>query len=183
MAYMQQDKVKIELGGISASMFFPLWGRAQLSKKYSSLFYDAKAIELVEKIDYDFSTSGIPFQDILSNISFEGGLPLLSLFSLRAKQFDEKVKAYIRERPRASVVNIGAGLDTTFYHVDNGTIHWYGSTFLLSLTSEGSCCRNPSGSRTSQNHCWIQAGAKTSTPITGYSCWLVGCYRGLRKQR
>jgi len=125
MAYMQQDKVKIELGGISASMFFPLWGRAQLSKKYSSLFYDAKAIELVEKIDYDFSTSGIPFQDILSNISFEGGLPLLSLFSLRAKQFDEKVKAYIRERPRASVVNIGAGLDTTFYHVDNGTIHWY----------------------------------------------------------
>jgi len=122
---MQQDKVKIELGGMSASMFFPLWGRAQLSKKYSSLFYDAKAIELVEKIDYDFSTSGIPFQDILSNISFEGGLPLLSLFSLRAKQFDEKVKAYIRERPRASVVNIGAGLDTTFYHVDNGTIHWY----------------------------------------------------------
>ena len=52
---MQQDKVKVTLGGISASMLSCLWGRAQLSKEYSSLFYDAKAVELVEKIDYDFS--------------------------------------------------------------------------------------------------------------------------------
>ena len=37
---------------------------------------------------------------------------MLSLFTLRAKQFDDKVKAYIAEHPRASVVNIGAGLDT-----------------------------------------------------------------------
>jgi O-methyltransferase involved in polyketide biosynthesis len=43
----------------------------------------------------------------------------------RANQFDEKVKEYIAEHPRASVVNIGAGLDATFYRVDNGLIHWY----------------------------------------------------------
>ena len=129
MADMQQDKVKVELGGVSASMLFPLWGRAQVSKEYSSLFYDEKAIELVERIDYDFSTSDIPFKDIIVqqmyNISIEGGLTLLSLFTLRAKQFDDKVKAYLTEHPRASVVNIGAGLDTTFYRVDNGTLHWY----------------------------------------------------------
>jgi O-methyltransferase involved in polyketide biosynthesis len=44
---------------------------------------------------------------------------------LRAKQFDDKIKVYITNHPRASVVNIGAGLDTTFYRVDNGIIHWY----------------------------------------------------------
>ena len=43
----------------------------------------------------------------------------------RAKQFDDKVRAYITVHPRASVVNIGAGLDTAFYRVDNGLIHWY----------------------------------------------------------
>jgi O-methyltransferase involved in polyketide biosynthesis len=124
---MQQDKVKAELSGTQASMLVCLWGRAQLSKKYRQLFNDEKAIELVEKIDYDFSTiqSDIPFEDIVSNISLEGGLPLLSLFTLRAKQFDNKVKAYIGEHPQASVVNIGAGLDTTFYRIDNGAIHWY----------------------------------------------------------
>jgi O-methyltransferase involved in polyketide biosynthesis len=122
---MQQDKIKVSLSGVSETILPCLWGRAQLSKQYSSLFYDAKAIELVEKIDYDFSASDIPFEDILSNISLEGGLPLLSLFTLRAKQFDDKIKTYITEYPRASIVNIGAGLDTTFYRVDNGSIHWY----------------------------------------------------------
>ena len=58
------DKVKVTLGGISASMLGCLWGRAQVSKEYSSLFYDEKAIELVERIDYDYSASDMPFEDI-----------------------------------------------------------------------------------------------------------------------
>ena len=121
---MQQDKVKIQLSGISQSMLGCLWGRAQLSKRYSSLFYDEKAIELVEKIDYDFSTSD-DVQGIWFSISHKLDLPGLGLITLRARQFDEKLKTYITEHPRASVVNIGAGLDTTFYRVDNGLIHWY----------------------------------------------------------
>jgi len=100
-------------------------GRAQLSKEHSSLFYDAKAIELVERIDYDFSESDMPFEDIMFNISRKVNLPEFGLFTIRAKQFDDTVKAYIAEHPRASVINIAAGLDTTFYRVDNGTIHWY----------------------------------------------------------
>jgi O-methyltransferase involved in polyketide biosynthesis len=122
---MQQDKVKVKLGGIPATMLGCLRSRAQLSKEYSSLFYDAKAIELVERIDYDFSASDVPFEDIWFNISRKVNLPQFRLGTLRAKQFDDKAKAYIVEHPHASVVNIGAGLDTTFYRIDNGTIHWY----------------------------------------------------------
>ena len=123
---MQQDKVKVRLGGVSASMLFPLWGRAQVSKEYSSLFYDAKAVELVEKIDYDFSASDMPFVGIMLNIIRKGNLlPMFSLVALMAKQFDDKIKTYITEHPHASVVNIGAGLDATFYRVDNGLIRWY----------------------------------------------------------
>jgi len=47
------------------------------------------------------------------------------MFIVRARQFDDKIQAYIAEHPRASVINLGAGLDTTFYRVDNGLIHWY----------------------------------------------------------
>jgi O-methyltransferase involved in polyketide biosynthesis len=123
---MQQDKVKVTLDGVSASMLFPLWGRAQVSKEYSSLFYDAKAVELVERIDYDISTNDLPFVGIMLNIIRKGNLlPMFSLVALMAKQFDDKIKTYIAEHPRASVVNIGAGLDATFYRVDNGLIHWY----------------------------------------------------------
>jgi len=111
---VQRDTVKIKLSGVSQTLLIPLWSRAKISRDYSSLFYDAKAVELIEKIDYDFSTQ---------DKAIPSYLPLL--FVARAKQFDDKIRAYIRKHPRASVVNIGAGLDTTFYRVDNGSIHWY----------------------------------------------------------
>jgi len=115
--------VKIKLSGVAETLLPPLWGRAQLSKEYGSLFYDEKAIELAEKIDYDLSTSDVPLMGIVFNVFRK--LNLLGPFTLRVKQFDDKIKAYITEHPRASIVNIGAGLDTTFYRVDNGLIHWY----------------------------------------------------------
>ena len=44
---------------------------------------------------------------------------------VRAKNFDKAVKKFIDDHPSATIVNIGAGLDTTFYRVDNGTTKWY----------------------------------------------------------
>jgi len=126
---MNGNKVKVKLGGVSQTLWAPLRGRAQVSKEHSSLFYDAKAIELAEKIemDYDSSASDVHFQVTMFNAIRKLNLPVdPGLFTaFRAKQFDEKAKAFFTEHPHACVVNIGAGLDTTFYRVDNGTIHWY----------------------------------------------------------
>jgi O-methyltransferase involved in polyketide biosynthesis len=122
-----QDKVSAQLSGVSATMLGCLRGRADLSKKHSSLFYDARAIELVEKIDYGSLTIDVPFlNSIYKKFFSKRDLPPgLELFTLRARQFDEKVKKYLAGHPRASIVNIAAGLDTTFYRIDNGQIHWY----------------------------------------------------------
>jgi O-methyltransferase involved in polyketide biosynthesis len=126
---MNQDKVKVKLSGVSQTLLAPLRGRAQVSKEHSSLFYDAKAIELTEKIemDSDSSASDVHFQVTMFNAIRKLNLPVdPSLFAaFRAKQFDEKAKAFFTEHPHACVVNIGAGFDTTFYRVDNGLIHWY----------------------------------------------------------
>jgi O-methyltransferase involved in polyketide biosynthesis len=122
---VQHNKVKINLSGVSETLLFCLFGRAKLSKEHSSLFYDAKAVELVEKIDYDPLARDTPFEGILFNAPFKDSLSLFSLWSLRAKQFDDKILAYIAEHPRASVISLAAGLDTTFYRIDNGLIHWY----------------------------------------------------------
>jgi O-methyltransferase involved in polyketide biosynthesis len=111
---LEKTKLNIDLNGLEETLLIPLWSRAKISREYNSFFSDPKAIELVEQIDYDFSK-------IDGALRFEGIL----LNATRAKQFDDKVKGYITEHPRASVVNIGAGLDTTFYRVDNGMIHWY----------------------------------------------------------
>lgn len=111
---MQQGKVKVTLSGVSETLLSPLWGRAKISTEHSALFYDAKAVELVEYIDYDFSA-------LDKKLNLESNI----VFVARARQFDDKIRAYITEYPHASVINLGAGLDTTFYRVDNGLIHWY----------------------------------------------------------
>ena len=106
--------MKIALNGLEETLLIPLWARAKISREYGSFFSDPKAVKLIKRIDYDFSK-------IDEALRFEGIL----LNATRAKQFDDKVKGYIAEHPRASVINLGAGLDTTFYRVDNGLIHWY----------------------------------------------------------
>ena len=102
------------MSGISETLLIPLWARAKCSERHSPSLNDGKVIELVERIDYDFSKidEAFGFEGLLINVA-------------RTKQFDDKIKAYITEHPQASVVNLGAGLDATFYRVDNGSIHWY----------------------------------------------------------
>jgi len=102
------------LGDIKETMLGPLWARAKYSQIYPELLNDQKAIEIFENIDYDFSK----IQEYLGEWR---GLGLL----VRAKSFDEALLQYIEKYPNATVVNIGAGLDTTFYRVDNGTVKWF----------------------------------------------------------
>jgi len=104
----------ITLNAVEETLFIPLWCRAQVSMKYPSLLHDPKAVDLVEAIDYDFSV-------IDKRLSPEFRLTSVA----RARQCDHAIQVYIADHPRASVINLGAGLDTTFYRVDNGTIQWY----------------------------------------------------------
>ena len=77
---MQQDKIKVDLSGISETLLIPLWARAKCSRGHSSLLDDTKTIELVERIDYDFS------KKIDKAFGFEG----LLINAARTKQFDDK---------------------------------------------------------------------------------------------
>lgn len=99
---------------IEKTMLGPLWARAKYSQLYPELLNDLKAIEIIKNVDYDFSA----IEDYLGEWR---GLGLME----RAKNFDITVKEFIDIHPSSTIVNIGAGLDTTFYRVDNGTIKWY----------------------------------------------------------
>lgn len=51
------DKIKINLNGSAETMLQSFYARAQYSKSKRHKFYDAKAVELVDRIDYDFSSA------------------------------------------------------------------------------------------------------------------------------
>jgi O-methyltransferase involved in polyketide biosynthesis len=113
-AIHQASTMKINLGSVEETLLVPLWGRATISREYPLLLNDAKAVELVGQIDYDFSAL---------DKTLRHGTNLLH--AARAKQIDDKIRAYIARHPKASVIDLGAGLDTAFYRVDNGSICWY----------------------------------------------------------
>jgi O-methyltransferase involved in polyketide biosynthesis len=104
----------LEPQSVQATMMLPLWGRAQYSKLYPDILDDQEAAAIVHNSGYDFAAVGKALGEY-------GGL----CYVWRARKTDDAIRAYIKERSRATVVNIGAGLDTTFSRVDNGQIRWY----------------------------------------------------------
>lgn len=104
----------LDMQSVQGTMLLPLWGRAEYSKKNPEILDDQIAIRIVEDLDFDFS-------EIEKNFKEFGGL----CYVIRARKIDDAVRKFIQNHPKATIVNIGAGLDTTFSRVDNGKIHWY----------------------------------------------------------
>jgi O-methyltransferase involved in polyketide biosynthesis len=100
---------------VQSTMLLPLYGRAKGSRLFSEILRDDEAIRIVEDMDYDFTQIG------KSYATEYGSLCCL----VRAKRFDERCLAYLRKHPDGTIVNLGAGLDTTFSRVDNGSVRWY----------------------------------------------------------
>jgi O-methyltransferase involved in polyketide biosynthesis len=100
-----------DLQGVSETLFIPLHYRIALSKTPDSGFKDEMAERFQERIAYDWSK----FRDAPI---FRGAM------TKRTKVLDEQVAAFVARHPDALVVNLGAGLDTRFYRLDNGMIRW-----------------------------------------------------------
>jgi O-methyltransferase involved in polyketide biosynthesis len=108
------EKIAIELGNVQKTLFLPLWGRAYETRKEKPLLVDKTAAAIIDKVDYDFST-------ITRKMN-----PLSQLaWIMRSIYIDEVIKGFLARYPRATVVNIGCGLDTTFDRINNDTLLWY----------------------------------------------------------
>ncbi len=98
--------------GVSQTLLAPLYMRARESRRPDALLRDEKAIELVNRIDYDFSR-------------FRGAGSGQIFAVQRMREIDRRVRTFLADHPRATVVDIGCGLDTRFDRVDDGQVTWY----------------------------------------------------------
>ena len=108
------DKIKIDLGSVQKTLLLPLWGRAVETKKTKPILTDTAAAEIINKIDFDFST-------ITAKIRFVTQLAWIA----RSFHIDNTLKSFLAVHPDAAIVNIGCGLDTTYERVNNGKLSWY----------------------------------------------------------
>jgi O-methyltransferase involved in polyketide biosynthesis len=107
---MASQRIHVELGPVQETLMIPLLGRAQETEKANGLIQDPKAVEIVERLDYDFSKWK----------SSRG----VALTCLRTRILDEYVEDFLRRHPGGTVVELGCGLNTRFERVDNGRAHW-----------------------------------------------------------
>jgi O-methyltransferase involved in polyketide biosynthesis len=108
------DKIKVALGDVPKTLFLPLWGRACETRKADPLLVDRKSVEILDRVDFDFSTVA----GNIAELSKTGWI-------MRSICTDRVIEKFLEKHPQATIVNIGCGLDTTFDRVDNGQLRWF----------------------------------------------------------
>ena len=103
-------KEKIRLSGVPETMLQTIYARAKESRGRGEI-HDAKAEEIIEKLDYDFSLAD-------KDTAMRDGV------IARTIVLDQLTKAWLGVHPGAVVVNIACGLDTRCYRMA-GYAHWY----------------------------------------------------------
>ena len=105
------------LEGVSATTLWTLHNRGTEAKRSDGVIRDPWAVTLLDTIEYDYLKFGRPNQS----------------FALRAVAFDAAARDYLTTRPKASVVALAEGLQTSFWRLDRmGVISestWYSIDF------------------------------------------------------
>lgn len=104
------DKHQVQLGDVQQTLFITLAGRARESARRRPVLRDPMAARIIESVDFDEKIYGSDWGDWIT--------------VLRTMIFDSWVRAFLADYPQGTVVELGAGLNTRFERVDNGTVHW-----------------------------------------------------------
>lgn len=107
------EKVKIEKNTVQETLMVPLYGRKMCSEKFSELYKDIFVEKLCARLDYDFSE----LEKKKNSFLYEFGA-----LEAAMRQLDIiwEIKEYLKDHPKASLVNLGCGLDETGKTCDNG---------------------------------------------------------------
>src|SRR6056297_225912 len=102
----------LNLGDVEETLLIPLYMRALETARPDSIIHDPKSVEIVGQLDYDFE-------------KFAGAWMQQIEVAVRTEIIDEQVGKFLRAQPDATVVNLGAGLDSRYLRLDNRQVRWY----------------------------------------------------------
>ena len=107
------EKIKIEKNSVQETLVLPLYGKAWASQNYPDIFKDRDARKIMNSIDYDFSAMEKAARGV------KGKIASLAAATRQAALVWE-INDYLKDHPKALVVNLGCGLDTAGHQADNG---------------------------------------------------------------
>lgn len=105
--------IRIEKNTVQETLVIPLYGRKLCTERFPNLFRDDKAVELINRIDYDFSE----LEKRSKSFAYRFGALEVAM---RENDLMFEAKDYLKTHPKAALVNLGCGLDQTAENCDNG---------------------------------------------------------------
>ena len=102
----------IDLRGVSETMLQTLYARAKETQKPSHYINDQTAVEIVSRLDYDFSNAD-------KDAAMSSGVIARTIL------LDRMTESYLTLHPGTTVVNIACGLDTRCYRMQGKYRQWY----------------------------------------------------------
>ena len=105
-------KEKVNVTGVSETMVQTLYARAKETGKQNARIKDEIAVEIVKKLDYDFSKAD---KDKAMNCGVIA----------RTIVLDRMVEQYLEKHANTVVINIACGLDTRCYRMKGKYLCWY----------------------------------------------------------
>ncbi|MCG8362708.1 MAG: class I SAM-dependent methyltransferase [Pseudanabaenales cyanobacterium] len=101
------------LTGVSETLLLTFYARYLESQRVDGIIKDQKSIEIMKNIDFDFSK----FSNMQIYQVFHG---------IRTEILDQATNGFLEKNSDATIINLGAGLCTRFFRVDNGKLDWFG---------------------------------------------------------
>lgn len=103
-----------KFGVVEDTLYVPMLGRIYASENCKDILYDKKALEL---------KSGMP-EGLIENDTQTQYTYLAS--ASRSANVDRYIRDFMERKPQGIIVQLGCGLETTYYRNDNGHTLWYG---------------------------------------------------------
>jgi O-methyltransferase involved in polyketide biosynthesis len=103
-----------DLQGIARTLLVPLACRAMESVRPDAIIHDPRSVDLYNALggSHEFLL-GMSGHDLFATV-------------MRVRQFDTFARGFLARNPGGLVVDIGCGLDTRFYRLDDGQMNWLG---------------------------------------------------------
>ena len=110
---MKDKHVEADLSAVEETLFLPLWARAKDAERKNPILSDSYAQDIVAGIEYDFS-----------KMETEQTENHKIIWPIRALNFDNIIRKFLEQYSDTVVINLGAGLNTTFQRLDNEKVLW-----------------------------------------------------------
>jgi O-methyltransferase involved in polyketide biosynthesis len=121
------EKPSLSISEASSTLLITLYARARETLSKDPIIRDPKAVEMIEMIRKEIAGSDNPIHRKILKDSYNPKLAVT--MALRSRRFDRYVADFLSENPGGTILNLGCGLDTRYYRMDNGFVKWFDIDF------------------------------------------------------